>query len=178
MAIRQGRPTFAGYPVFPVNANVPPEMIQAGDDLMIRCAAFALILGSFALATPSHAADPTGTWLTQEQDAHIRMAKCGTGYCGTIIWLRDSKDPVTGKPVVDDKNPDPAKRHKSLLGSMIAINFVPATDAPNKWTGHFYNADDGNTYAGSITPAGATELSVQGCLGAICQTQTWTRVKR
>ena len=145
---------------------------------MIRSAALALILVNLAFATPSYAADPSGVWLTQEQDAHIRMAKCGPGYCGTIIWLRDSKDPQTGKPVTDEKNPDPARRNKPLVGTMIAINFVPAPDAANKWNGRFYNADDGNMYSGSLSPASATELSVQGCLGALCQTQTWTRVRR
>ena len=140
-------------------------------------AASALVL-SFAAITPSHAADPTGLWLTQEQDAHIRMVKCGPGYCGTIVWLRDAKDPQTGKPVIDEKNPDPARRNKPLLGTMIAINFVPAHDMPSKWQGRFYNADDGNLYDGAISVAGPAALEVQGCLLALCQTQTWTRVKR
>jgi uncharacterized protein (DUF2147 family) len=144
---------------------------------MKRTATLALLL-SFAVVAPSHAADPTGTWLTQEQDAHIRMVKCGPGYCGTIVWLRDAKNPETGKPVTDEKNPDAAKRNKPLLGTMIAINFVPAPDAANTWKGRFYNADDGNLYDGSISVASPTELSVQGCLLAICQVQTWTRVKR
>lgn len=145
---------------------------------MTRIAAYALIAASFAFAAPSYAADPSGLWLTEEGDAQIRMAKCGPGYCGTLVWLRDAKDPGTGKPVTDDKNPDPAKRNRPLLGTVIAISFVPAPEAPNTWNGHFYNADDGNMYAGSISPASATEMSVKGCLLAFCQTQTWRRVKR
>jgi uncharacterized protein (DUF2147 family) len=148
---------------------------------MKRTATLALFWSLFlslAFVAPSHAADPTGVWLTQEQDAHIRMVKCGKGFCGTIVWLRDAKDPQTGKPVTDEKNPDPAKRNKPLLGTMIAINFAPTADTPNKWKGHFYNADDGNLYEGAISIASTAELAVEGCLLAICQTQTWTRVKR
>ncbi len=138
-----------------------------------------LTLGAcLAFAAPALAADPTGVWLTQEQDAHIRVVKCGKGFCGTIVWLRDAKDPQTGKPVVDEKNPDPAKRNKPLLGTMIAIDFLPAADAPSKWKGRFYNADDGQLYDGTLSVGGASELSVEGCLGPLCQTQTWTRVKR
>lgn len=144
---------------------------------MKRTATLALFL-SFAVVAPSLAADPIGTWLTQEQDAHIRMVKCGPGYCGTIVWLRDAKNPETGKPVTDEKNPDPARRNKPLLGAMIAINFVPAPDAADAWQGRFYNADDGNLYDGTISVASKTALAVKGCLLAICQIQTWTRVKR
>ena len=36
-------------------------------------------------AGPSFAADPTGTWLTKDADARVRVATCGRGtYCGTI----------------------------------------------------------------------------------------------
>ena len=145
---------------------------------MKRTAATAALLTSLGLAGPAFAADPSGTWLTQEQDAHIRMVKCGRGYCGTLVWLKDPKDPATGKPVTDVNNPDPARRTKPLMGTMVAINFMPAPNAPNKWIGRFYNADDGKQYDGSITPASASELSVEGCLGALCQTQTWTRVRK
>jgi len=145
---------------------------------MRRTAAIAALLTSLGLAGPTYAADPSGTWLTQEQDAHIRMIKCGRGYCGTLVWLKDPKDPATGKPVTDANNPDPKKRNKPLMGTMVAINFMPAPNVPNKWLGRFYNADDGKQYDGSITPASATELSVEGCLGALCQIQTWTRVRK
>ena len=145
---------------------------------MKQIAAFALIVASFASATPSHAADPSGLWLVQDGDAQVRMAKCGAGYCGTLAWLRDAKNPQTGKPETDEKNPDPAKRNRPLLGTMIAISFVPAPDAPNTWNGRFYNADDGITYNGSISPTSANEMSVKGCLAMFCQTQTWRRVKR
>jgi len=75
-------------------------------------------------------------------------------------------------------NPDPAKRNNPLLGTMVAINFIPLQDAPGRWAGRFYNADDGLMYEGSISPSGANELQVKGCLATACNTQIWTRVRR
>jgi uncharacterized protein (DUF2147 family) len=135
---------------------------------MIRKVAFVALLASVGFAAPSYAADPSGVWLTQEQDAHIRIVKCGDGYCGTIIWLKEP----------DVHNPDPAKRNNPLVGTMVAVNFIPLQDPPGKWAGRFYNADDGMMYEGSISPSGANELQVKGCLATACDTQTWTRVRR
>ena len=50
--------------------------------------------------------------------------------------------------------------------------------APGKWSGQIYNADDGGTYASSITLAGTDTLRVEGCVGALCGGETWTRVGR
>ena len=128
-------------------------------------------------AAPSRAADIAGVWLTQNQDARIRMAKCGPGLCGTIVWLKTPKDPKTGKPPTDVNNKNPALRARRMIGLMIAINFVPSSSSPGKLSGHFYNADDGNTYDGNVYLASANELKAEGCLLGICQAQSWTRVK-
>jgi uncharacterized protein (DUF2147 family) len=138
----------------------------------------AVVVGVTAVAGAASAADPTGVWLTQEGDAQVRIAKCGPGYCGTLVWLRDAIDPATGKPVLDDKNPDPARRSRPLMGTMIIIDFRPSPDGTEKWRGRIYNADDGNHYDGSISLADPSRLAVQGCLLAFCDTHNWTRVKR
>ena len=49
---------------------------------------------------------------------------------------------------------------------------------PNKWTGTIYNADDGNTYASNVSVAGSRTLRVEGCVGALCGGETWTRSSR
>ena len=76
-----------------------------------RTALIIAIAAAF-LAAPSAraqgAGEPTGVWLTQAGDARVRVSKCGGGICGVIVGLREPIDPATGKPQVDDKNPDPA----------------------------------------------------------------------
>ena len=74
--------------------------------------ALIIAIATAFLATPSAraqgAGEPTGVWLTQAGDARVRVSKCGGGICGVIVGLRDPIDPATGKPQVDDKNPNPA----------------------------------------------------------------------
>ena len=143
---------------------------------MTRFVALAVAALGLGLAHPAHAADVTGVWLTDTADAQIRMARCGADMCGTIVWLKQPNDPRTGQPLTDAKNPDPSRRGRPMIGTMIAVSFRPSAGEPSKYIGHFYNADDGNTYNGSIFQSGPDELKVTGCLLMFCQTQTWTRV--
>ena len=95
---------------------------------------------------------PDGIWLTQAGDAKVRVSKCGGGICGVVVWLKDPIDPATGKPQVDDKNPNPALARRPIIGLPLFSGMRPA--GPNKWSGQIYNADDGKTYASNISVAG------------------------
>ena len=132
------------------------------------------------LAAPSvlaqGATEPTGVWLTQAGDARVKVSKCGGGICGVIVGLKDPIDPATGKPQVDDKNPNPALKKRPLSGLALFSGMQPI--APNKLSGQIYNADDGGTYLSSISVAGPHALRVEGCVGALCGGETWTRVGR
>ncbi|HVX98155.1 MAG TPA: DUF2147 domain-containing protein [Pseudorhodoplanes sp.] len=121
----------------------------------------------------ARAEDPSGIWLTEEKDAKIHITKCGSGYCGTIVWLARPIDPDTGKPSLDKQNPDPTKRKRPIMGLTILSGMFPT--ASNKWSGPIYNADDGNKYDGHLSVAGPNALKVEGCLFNVCQAQTWTR---
>ena len=122
------------------------------------------------------AGEPTGVWLTQAGDARVRVSKCGGGICGTIAGLRDPIDPATGKTQVDDKNPDPNLRKRPMIGLPLFSGMQPV--AAGKWSGQIYNADDGSTYASSISVTGPDTLRVEGCVGALCGGETWTRAGR
>jgi len=132
------------------------------------------------LAVPSANAQvsrgPTGIWLTQAADARIKVSKCGNGICGVIVGLKEPIDPATGKPQVDDKNPNPALAKRPMIGLSLFSAMVPA--GPNKWSGQIYNADDGNSYGSNISVSGPDTLRVEGCVGALCGGETWTRVGR
>ena len=132
------------------------------------------------LAAPSAraqgAGEPGGIWLTQAGDARIRVSKCGGGICGVIVGLKDPIDPNTGKPQVDDKNPNPALKKRPMIGLPLFSGMQPT--GPNKWSGQIYNADDGSSYASSVSVAAPNTLKVEGCVGALCGGETWTRVGR
>ena len=145
---------------------------------MTRLVAVAGAALALIAAASASAADVSGVWLTNTGDAQIRMARCApnsAAMCGTIIWLQQPKD-ANGMPLTDAKNPDPAKRSHPMIGTMVAIDFQPASDDPERLVGQFYNAEDGQTYNGSVVARGPDALAVTGCLLIFCQTQTWTRV--
>ena len=129
----------------------------------------ALLAGSAAQAQMG---DPSGTWLTQAGDARVRVSKCGAGICGVIVWLRDPVD-ASGKPQVDDKNPNPALKRRPMIGLPLFSGMHPT--GPNRWSGQIYNADDGSTYASNISLAGPDTLKVEGCMGALCGGENWSR---
>jgi uncharacterized protein (DUF2147 family) len=127
-----------------------------------------------ALAAPAQ--DPSGTWLTGDGRAKVRIDRCGpagANICGKVVWL---KSPTTedGSPRTDIKNPDPKKRNRPALGLTLLDNLKPEE---SKFSGEIYNADEGKLYQVSLERESASELSVSGCLLKIlCGSQTWTRV--
>jgi uncharacterized protein (DUF2147 family) len=119
---------------------------------------------------------PDGVWLTQAGDAKVQVSRCGAGLCGRVVWLREPIDPATNKPQVDDKNENPAQRHRPIIGLSLFIGMKRT--APNAWAGRIYNADDGKTYASTVTLTNAAKLDVQGCVGPLCGNEAWSRASR
>src|SRR4051812_33702626 len=96
-------------------------------------AALGALLAPAAQAQPQ---DPSGTWLSQSGETRVRIARCGTAFCGTIVAVKtDAKDV---------NNPDPTKRGRSLVGVQMISDIRPAGDG---FTGQLYNYQDGKTYS-------------------------------
>jgi len=146
--------------------------------MLRRFAVLTVLLAALSGATAAKAqsAEASGTWLTEAGDARVKIGKCSGGICGHIVWLREPMDTATGQPATDSKNPNPALAKRSMIGLPLFSGMQPA--GPNKWSGQIYNADDGNTYASSITVTSAEALRVEGCVGALCGGETWTRAGR
>lgn len=122
------------------------------------------VLLSPALA--QKAGDPSGIWLTETGDSKVRLARCGSGYCGTLVS-------VSG-PGLDEKNPEPSLRSRSLVGVQI-MNANKATS--DGFEGTLYNPKDGKTYSGGLTVKGPNLVEVAGCVMSVfCKRQTWKRV--
>lgn len=134
--------------------------------------ALAALLGA-TTAQAQGVGEPAGIWQTQAGDARVKVSKCGGGLCGVIVSVRDKIDPATGKPAVDDKNPNPALKNRPMVGLTLFSGMRQVS--ANKWSGTIYNADDGGSYASNVSVAGPDQLRVEGCVGAICGGETWTR---
>lgn len=142
-------------------------------------AALVVVAGMMFLSDGAFALDPIGTWYTAGNRSQVRIGHCGgEALCGGIVWLKDPNDPKTGKPWTDIHNPDPAKRTRPLIGVRIVLDLT-TSNAPGKWQGQVYNADDGRTYSGYLTMTGANTLELKGCVfgGIICKGETWTRAR-
>jgi uncharacterized protein (DUF2147 family) len=131
------------------------------------------VLGLAALATLASLSGaqaqepPTGTWLTEGGEIRVRIAKCASAYCGTIVWERKESQ-VTN-------NPDPALRSRKMIGVQLLTDLKPNDEGG--YTGNVYNPRDGRTYTAKVKLKSADALELSGCLLAVlCQSQTWTRV--
>ena len=142
------------------------------------CLTIALLIALLG-APAAHAqvgSDPSGIWMTQAGDARVRVSKCGGGICGVIVWLREPHDTATGQLATDSKNPNPALAKRAMIGLPLFSGMQ--SSGPSKWSGQIYNADDGSTYASSVSVTSAETLRVEGCVGALCGVETWTRAGR
>jgi uncharacterized protein (DUF2147 family) len=135
--------------------------------------AIACLLALVPTARAQSGGDPSGIWLTQAGDARVHVSRCGGGICGVVVWLKDPISAATGKPQVDDKNPNPALAKRPMIGLPLFSGMRSA--GPGKWSGHIYNADDGSTYASNVSVTGPDTLKVEGCMGAFCGGESWTR---
>lgn len=118
-----------------------------------------------------------GTWLNGTKKGRIQIYKQGDKYFGKLIWLIEPNDPATGKPKVDNKNPETGLKSRPLLNLNIMTGF--SYDGGNVWDdGKIYNPEDGKTYSCKMTLKNPNTLDVRGYVGIslIGKTQTWTRI--
>ena len=133
----------------------------------IFLALLAVCVTAGAAAAQSPAPDPTGEWRVADGRARIRVVDCGEALWGVVAWEK--------KPGLDFRNPDPALRRRPTLGMPILLQMRPG-DEPGHWEGQIYNAQDGQTYDGSMTLRNADTLHVEGCAMSIfCGGEDWTR---
>ena len=138
----------------------------------------ALILAAFGAASAASAApkDVTGTWLTEDGRAKVRIDRCGAGsgnICGKVVWLK-APNTDAGAPRTDIRNPDPKKRSRPVIGLPLLDNLKPDEA---KFSGEIYNAEEGKMYSVSLERESNSELAISGCLlKVLCGSQTWSRV--
>lgn len=132
------------------------------------------LLGGFTLTvTPAVAADSiTGRWITEERDAIVEIAPCGSALCGTLA--RFLVPPPQGADQRDVNNPDTNLRNRRLLGMPVLTQFREESDL---WRGRIYDPKEGKSYRSVIRRTGPNTIEVRGCIGPFCQAQTWRRAR-
>lgn len=125
---------------------------------------FCFTLSLLILSALSVSADPLlGLWLTKPdhkgQVAQVQAKPCGMAICGTILRAFDRN----GQPVVTPN-----------VGKRVFWDMRPVT--PGAYTGRGWLPLLRAEFDGAIELRGDL-LTVRGCVGMLCQSQVWTRVK-
>jgi uncharacterized protein (DUF2147 family) len=138
--------------------------------MRVAISLFAGVAAVTGLAFAAHAAAASinGRWTTKEKDAVIEISQCGATVCGRIS--KYLKTPPNGVDQKDVNNPDKSLRTRKLLG--IAILYGLKADG-EKWRGTIYDPRNGKSYRSVVYRQKNGNLSVEGCLGPICQKQVW-----
>ena len=121
-------------------------------------------------------ASPEGRWLTQRKHGIVEIYRCaGDALCGRLAWF--TVEPGDPNPQgLDLRNPDPAKRNRSLCGLVFMTEFKPA--GRNTWEdGTLYDPESGKTYNGTITLEADGRLRLRGYIGVplLGASNVWTR---
>lgn len=121
-----------------------------------------LAIGLGMAATAAMADPVLGVWQTEVDDgayAHVTMAPCGAAICGTLSRSFNAsgefKAATLGRQLVWDMQPN---GNGGYANGKIG---QPSTD---------------KTYRSKMALEG-DRLNVSGCVGPICKTQTWARVR-
>jgi uncharacterized protein (DUF2147 family) len=133
------------------------------------CTFFATILLTATTAFGVSPSDVLGLWQTNGGDSRLEIFRCGEKICVKIAWLKepnsiDSKDGPVGKRKVDRKNPDPALRHRPILGLQVMKGLTAKGD--NRWgNGSCYDPDTGKSYKCKMHLASPGRLELRGYIG-------------
>jgi uncharacterized protein (DUF2147 family) len=83
-------------------------------------------------AAQAQSQDPSGTYLSESGDTRVRIARCGSAYCGTIVAVQGEAKDVN--------NPDAGLKGRNLVGIQMISNIQPAGAG---FSGQLYNYKTG-----------------------------------
>ena len=125
--------------------------------ITLRLIVVLLNVAAITVSADTLASDIVGVWDTGD-GAHVEIYERDGKYHGKFLYFYD--EPPAGG--VDAKNPDPALRNRSLVGTDFLLNFE-FTD--QKWKhGRIYNPENGKLYKADLELRG-DELKVRGWIG-------------
>ena len=145
----------------------------------ITFAAFLLLsfLGLKTIAQKPKPGDIIGIWFNEEKTSKVQIYQSGNLFFAKVVWLKEPLDKVSGKPRVDNLNPDVKLRNTPLLGLIVLKKFV--FDGDDEWEdGTIYDPKNGKTYSCYFEFDGSpNRLKIRGYIGVslLGRTTYWTR---
>ncbi|WP_068267727.1 DUF2147 domain-containing protein [Caviibacter abscessus] len=140
-----------------------------------------LIFTMLSFTVFSNISDVYGKWVTEKTSdgnwAVVEFYERNGKIYGRFIFMTDKYD-SDGKLKRDIKNPDPAKRDKTLQGLEFLTDFV-YVESENKYiNGTIYDPSSGNSYGSYLQVQNNGTLKLRGYLKGfkfLGKTQIWKR---
>ncbi|MFL6734938.1 MAG: DUF2147 domain-containing protein [Sphingomicrobium sp.] len=124
-------------------------------------------LALLATATSAQAAAPIeGLWTNPKRSVVVRVAPCGSAYCGTVVK-------ASGKVLANARKGGTP----NLIGHQILTGLKPIGNG--RYKGKAF-VPKRNLYASAtVRQIGTYAMDVEGCalMGLICDQQRWTRTR-
>lgn len=125
---------------------------------------FALtLIAALGLAAAASADPIEGIWQTEVDDgsyAHVTIASCGAGYCGTISRTFNSGGEYNSP-----------NKGKQIVRNMVA-------QGGGSYEGQVWRPSNDKVYLGKIQLNG-NQMALRGCVagGLLCARQNWVKVR-
>ena len=105
-----------------------------------------LFLAIYAVTGVAQEADKiVGIWWNDKKTSKIEVKQKDGKYIGTVIYIAP-EEYENGKPPIDDENPDPKLRDRSIVGLQI-LDGLEFNAKKKEWKdGSIYDPDSGKTY--------------------------------
>ena len=124
-----------------------------------------------ALSALAQAPGLAGNWRTPTGSI-VQVHPCGDALCLRVVAI-EKNAPGT----LDENNPNPALRARSICGLEIGTGFHPDSSSQAADNGQIYDPKSGKTYSSSIAVNGPDRLKLRGYVGVklFGRTEEWTR---
>ena len=135
------------------------------------------IAGIKTFAQKPKPGDIIGYWFNDEKTSKLQIYQTGNKFYAKVVWIKDPIDPATGKPKLDNLNPNPKQKNQPLLGLVVLKDFT--FDGKEEWNdGTIYDPKNGKTYSCFMKFDGTVNLlKIRGYIGVslLGRTTYWTR---
>ena len=138
-------------------------------------------------AAPQGESTVFGLWREPDRQAVVKVYPCDGKLCGDLVRL------PAGAVAVDENNPDPALRGRSLIGLTVIEGFSAVDDTERAWIGggrqgrlpgRIYVPANGdtlgdahNTYLIRLRDRDTLTIGIGNCFLTCLATSTWQRVR-
>ena len=113
-------------------------------------------------AAPSSQSPLDGIWRSPGGNSIIKIASCGDGPCGTVVWASDRA------------KKDASKTTAQLIGTPLLTGLEE--DKNGRWHGKLFIPDRNMRVTAKLQRLGPSQLKVSGCAAgkALCKAAVWT----